>query len=328
MGLRREAAEFQTIPSRIFACYTKAVYHFAMKAFRKRDPAAKAVQIEKGTTSTVKYQLFIGQEIYFVRVYPFYYGRTVRVMFDTVKQLAEQGCDVPPPISIIRRFPFVYHTEPWINGTTLKESLGMLAGDKQYEAGLAVSSALKRFREARITHPLEPLMDRLRRTINTFRQSPHSLFGLKEKFLSYIVSFFPVLEKRPQVLLHGDLHLKNIMLAAEHQPLFIDFGLICMGDPLYDVICLLERNEGYKWFNRGVLDGLGVELTLYDWRIMGCYYVIRKIGEYLQCIQSLPEHLASREGWEERYVLLTDPNAMRAAVLFEEHPEDEWARGS
>ena len=295
--------------------YVWAADHHAVRDIRKQYPAVTMQSVSKGKDWVLKYRFSQENESFFLRVFPVNMAPSAKRSFETAKQLSLQDCSVLNPLSVKNSFLFTYYIEPWIDGMTLREYVIGLSEEQKYQTGVLAGQVLHTFHQAEIRQPLVYLNDRLQQTLNKLRESPYDLFGLKESFLSSLEFCLSSLQERPQAVLQGDCHLNNLMITTEGKLYITDLECMCLGDPYFDLTCLMEKDRSFFSFNKGLLKGYSQISEDRAWEIIGIYQVIRKIEEYLYYIHRLPDYLASRESWEMRLELLRDPELVKASTL-------------
>ncbi|MGW4412004.1 aminoglycoside phosphotransferase family protein [Nonomuraea sp. NPDC004702] len=101
------------------------------------------------------------------------------------------------------------------------------------------------------------LSDMTAQVYDTFHESYQSLFsalGIPDDPLAPILALWPELTPRPLMLVHGDLHRKNMIFRDGHV-VFLDWELALWGDPVYDLAVHLFKMTYYDDERQAVLAG-------------------------------------------------------------------------
>ncbi|MEV0971035.1 phosphotransferase family protein [Microtetraspora glauca] len=101
------------------------------------------------------------------------------------------------------------------------------------------------------------LSDVTERVYDTFRQPYRSLFaalGIPDDPLAPVLARWSELTPRPFVLVHADVHRKNMILRDGHV-VFLDWELALWGDPVYELAVHFHKMSYYDDERQAVLDG-------------------------------------------------------------------------
>ena len=298
--------------TRVYEAFAEA---WVFPELKKKYPGAQISAYRNGNGPLLKYRLTGGENTVFARTCLRLFSAVYRDQVAETKELAESGCSVIAPLDSGSNGLMYWYTEPWVEGKELTEYVKDLSGGELLAAGAAVGTALRKLHTAKAVTVSARLSERLGERLERFRKGSSDLFGLKKEYLDAIGEVYAGTKGRPECLLHGDLHRRNILVKEDGSPLLIDLEALCVGDPMYDLATLFVREGKSSFFNRGVLEGYAAELSEDDWRRIGLYYTVRKISEYNFYFPDLPDYLASKGSWEARFELLKDPAAVRAAFL-------------
>lgn len=70
--------------------------------------------------------------------------------------------------------------------------------------------------------------------------------------LSYMIEKLPIINSRYKTVVHGDVHLKNILITREKNVIFIDLDDVCWGDPFMDLVyasnIIISKSEWHVYY--------------------------------------------------------------------------------
>lgn len=70
--------------------------------------------------------------------------------------------------------------------------------------------------------------------------------------LSYMLEKLPIINSRYKTIVHGDMHLKNILITREKDIIFIDLDDVCWGDPFMDLVyasnIIISKSEWHAYY--------------------------------------------------------------------------------
>lgn len=258
-------------------------------------------------------------ECYFLRVASLDKKSLIERIFAVRKELFRIGCLSNVPIAVGTCPEGCYLLEPWLTGNTLPQRLPTMKQEEQYELGKQVGMMYLRFHEVSFPkRDLPPLSDSFTRTLNKFKKTEHELFGYKETIVCGIEDALRKMSDRPSELLHGDFHLNNIILDETHTPVVIDFEAVCVGDPLFDCVTIMDNYHPpypYRWFNQGFSSAFPDAFSESDWEIMAAYFCFRKLNEYLVFHDCLNERLSSPSMWKMYCDFMRHPLELKKWLL-------------
>ena len=152
----------------------------------------------------------------------------------------------------------------WLDGVSAFDVLPAFDKVGQYDLGVKTGKLLKKIHSIPVLEEMEPLYEWLGRNIDFFigeRRSEH--IGNSELYIN-IVTFLEnnkmILHVRPQVFLHGDFGLSNLIITpgGEVIPTDFSYNMRSYGDPCSDMANFSERGATTPYMSgqiHGYFDG-------------------------------------------------------------------------
>ncbi len=166
--------------------------------------------------------------------------------FEYLKMIRGFGMPVPDPVGfgICNKGRSLYLQTRWIYGTPGPQKLADLDLYHQYYLGTDAGLCLKAVHYCQIPPRRNNWATiqraRAEKILKTYHGGRKKI-GQDRKLLDFIQQCFPLLDDRPQVLLHGDFTTDNIILSHEYSFSLIDFDNWQYGDPLIDLANVLTH---------------------------------------------------------------------------------------
>ena len=294
----------------------EAIFHYFVKACR----ATSLVRIQAGNAKDRKYEMNTKNGgHFFLRVSSVEKKALFELIFAVQTELFRAGCLPNAPMGIGICPKGCYLLDSWVSGDTLFQLLSDMGREEQFEKGQQVGLLLRLIHEASIAlDGVPPLSDMFKRVLNRFKKTEYDLFGFRDEMICEIEEVIRIMHKMPTVLLHGDFHLKNIILNEKETPVVIDFETLCVGDPLWDIISIMDScrlPHPYHWFNQGFLSVFTDELSENGWERMAVYYCFRRVSEYLVFNRRQINRLSSPSMWEMYRNFLSHPLELKKWLL-------------
>jgi len=135
----------------------------------------------------------------------------------------------------------------WLEGSSAYDVLPALDTAGQFDLGVKSGRLLRKIHSLPVEEKMEPLPDWLGRNISYFysergRKYKHR-FALYDKVAAYIESNKNILRTRPQVFMHGDFGLSNLIVTpgGEVAPTDFSYNFRSYGDPCGEISNFCER---------------------------------------------------------------------------------------
>lgn len=294
----------------------QALFHYFAKAYG----ATSLVRIQAGGYIDRKFEMHTKDGgRYFLKISSIDRKSLFELIFTVRTELFHAGCLPNAPMRVGTCPEGCYLLDSWVSGDTLLQLLSTMGREEQYEKGRQVGMLLSRLHETSIAlDGVPPLSDMFTRVLNRFKKTEHDLFGFRQEMICGIENALRNMDKKPTLLLHGDFHLNNIILAAKEMPVIIDFEALCIGDPLWDSVSVMDScrlPRPYRWFNQGFVSAYTGDYSENEWGIMAAYYCFRKVNEYLVFYRCLTERLSSPSMWEMYCSFLRHPLELKKWLL-------------
>ncbi len=200
------------------------------------EPIILIEQIYKGWSNDQKFLITTNEGKYFLRVSEI--KQLVRKQFEYsyLQKIYATGIRTQQPLALFKDEKLVYTLLTYIEGVDLEEKLSFLTKKEQYELGIKSSQILKVIHQIKIDEPVkkwdEHYWKKAKRNISRYEQCGINVANTKY-IIEYINNNKELLRNRPQVFLHGDYHIGNMLLQNKKKLAVIDFNRMDIGDP-YD----------------------------------------------------------------------------------------------
>ncbi len=180
--------------------------------------------------------------------------------YNRMEKLYQNMISVPRPIEFGRTEDgkMVYSLTAWVEGEMLETVLKKKSRKEQYALGVTSGKLLKSIHSLQECDVSENWLERYLKVINpricAFREE-----GIPFEGDSCILDYFEqnkgLLDSRPQVFLHGDYHMGNMILSESNEIVIIDWEKVdfdSIGDPWYE---FNRIGTEYPGFAKGQIDG-------------------------------------------------------------------------
>lgn len=208
--------------------------------------------IDKGFSNDQKYIIEQDDEKRILRVFNENQERRQQE-FNILQQLEKLGATSLRAISIEEGKIIT----SFIEGQDADEVIKKLTEKQQYEIGLVASKDLQKIHmiQAPSNDWANYQSKKYERYVVQYLALGLHIDGDTE-IMSFIDQRLHLLEGRPNVLLHDDFHLPNIIIKDGQYAGVIDFGRFDWGDPVWDFIKLgMFSSEKSPAFCKGVIEG-------------------------------------------------------------------------
>lgn len=200
------------------------------------EPIITIEQIYKGWSNDQKFLITSNKGKYFLRMSEIKQLVRKQFEYDYLQKVYATGIKTQQPLVLFKDDKSVYTLLTYIEGVDLEDKLPLLTKKEQYELGKQSGQMLKAIHQVKIDEQLkkweEYYWEKAQRNINRYNQCGVSVPNAKY-IIEYINSNKELLQNRPQVFLHGDYHIGNMLLSNNRKLAVIDFNRMDIGDP-YD----------------------------------------------------------------------------------------------
>ncbi len=180
--------------------------------------------------------------------------------FRRLRKLYENGVSVPKPVEFGRTEDGtqVYSLTAWAEGEMLETALKRKSPEEQYSLGVTSGRLLNTIHSLQKADMREDWLERYLAVMDP-RLSAFKEEGIPFEGDRCILDYFErnkeLLRGRPQVFLHGDYHMGNMILSERGEIVIIDWEKVdfdSIGDPWYEFNRL---GTEYPSFAKGQIDG-------------------------------------------------------------------------
>lgn len=200
------------------------------------EPIVSIEQIYKGWSSDQKFLITLNKGKYFLRVSKIKQLARKQFEYSYLQKIYETGIRTQQPLSFFKDDKYVFTLLTYIEGVDLEDKLPLLTKKEQFELGKQSGQILKEIHQIKINEPVkkwdEYYWKKAQRNINRYKQCGINIANTKY-IIKYISNNKELLLNRPQVFLHGDYHIGNMLLSKKSNLAVIDFNRMDIGDP-YD----------------------------------------------------------------------------------------------
>lgn len=166
----------------------------------------------------------------------------------------------------------------WVSGSTFNPISLSLQNEEQKSQVKQIANRLRSIHLENQTNSTVILQeDTLRSLLNCNFIKKNT----QEMLLSYMVDKLPMIQARHCTIVHGDLHIKNIILTEDNDIVFIDMDDIRYGDPYIDLVyasnLICSADEYYTYYL--LLNYyFEYEIPTEFWPIVNFYSVLKAIN--------------------------------------------------
>ena len=215
--------------------------------------------INRGWSGDRKYCAVDGNGVrYLLRISDIAKYETKRHEFNMMKKAAALGVPMCLPIEFGVCEEGVYSVQSWIDGEDAGDVIPGWSSAKQYRYGLEAGRILRRLHSIPAPAAPEDWEARFSRTtghrLKKYAECPVRLKN-GQLFIDCINENRHLLKNRPQVFLHGDYHIGNMMLDRDGKLHIIDFDRSDHGDPWAEFDRIVWCVHSSPHFARGMVNG-------------------------------------------------------------------------
>ncbi len=180
--------------------------------------------------------------------------------YHRIQELYQNGISVPRPVEFGKTEDgtMVYSLTAWVEGELLETALKKKSPEEQYSLGVISGKLLKSIHSLQKCDMSENWLERYLKVIEprmtAFKEEGIPFEG-DQAILAYFEENKDLLLSRPQVFLHGDYHMGNMILSENNEIVVIDWEKVdfdSIGDPWYE---FNRIGIEYPSFAKGQIDG-------------------------------------------------------------------------
>lgn len=214
-----------------------------------------------------------------------------------LKQFAELKIPMSQPVDfgIFGEDRKVYTLLTWIDGEEAETKVPRFSKDEQYQIGREAGRILKSIHSIPANAMDQPWKKRyfsvISERLTAFLKEGERFPGW-EIMMDYIDSNRNLLDSRPQVYLHGDYHMGNLIISPQNELSVIDWHTVDfdnIGDPWYE---FNRIGMEYPYFAAGQIDGYFRD-SIPDvfWQLLAYYLSVSTITSIVWAKYFAPERL-------------------------------------
>lgn len=218
-------------------------------------------KIGRGMSSDIKYKVKSADEgTLLLRLSSLDTDADKEQEYHRMQKLYQNHISVPRPIEFGRTEDgtMIYSLTEWVEGETLEAALKRKSPKEQYALGVKSGRLLNSIHALQKCDMSENWLDRYLKVIEP-RIRAFKKEGIPFEGDTCILDYFEqnqhLLISRPQVLLHGDYHMGNMILSEKNEIIMIDWEKVDfdnIGDPWYE---FNRIGVEYPRFATGQIDG-------------------------------------------------------------------------
>lgn len=200
-----------------------------------------------------------------------------------LRQFAELKIPMPQPVDfgVFGEDRKVYTLLTWIDGEEAETKVPTFTKDKQYQIGREAGRILRSIHSITANTTNQPWKKRYFSVIDE-RLAAYLKEGERfsgwEIMMDYIDSNRNLTDGRPQVYLHGDYHMGNLIISPQNELSVIDWHTVDfdnIGDPWYE---FNRIGTEYPCFAAGQIDGYFKDSVPDEfWRLLAYYLAVSAI---------------------------------------------------
>lgn len=180
--------------------------------------------------------------------------------YHRIQELYQNGISVSRPVEFGKTEDgtMVYSLTAWVEGELLETALKKKSPEEQYSLGIISGKLLKSIHSLQKCDMSENWLERYLKVIEprmtAFKEEGIPFEG-DQAILAYFEENKDLLLSRPQVFLHGDYHMGNMILSENNEIVVIDWEKVdfdSIGDPWYE---FNRIGIEYPSFAKGQIDG-------------------------------------------------------------------------
>ncbi|WP_059053862.1 aminoglycoside phosphotransferase family protein [Paenibacillus senegalimassiliensis] len=254
-------------------------------------------QIHKGYSSDHKYVVHKGDELFLLRTFDHKYQALKQIEFEALFRMKELDvkCSRPLEIGDLSDFGLGYMILSFIEGEDAAEVLPNLSWEEQFNIGDDAGVELQKIHQYAAPKNIPSWYERkLSKHTGYFNQ--YSQLDIRFKNDSAVISFIDdnlyLMKLRPNLFLHDDFHVGNLIVKDNHLSGIIDFNRYDWGDPIDEFVKLgMFSSEVSVPFSIGQIRGYfkGSEPGVHFWRLYSLYLAMCLVSSIVWIIKVKPE---------------------------------------
>ncbi|WP_342388838.1 phosphotransferase family protein [Salinicoccus bachuensis] len=178
--------------------------------------------------------------------------------YDLIQKCFAAGIPVQKPIAHGETDCHYYLLLEWIEGDEATDRLPRLPEAEQYKLGVEAGKNLWKMHQINLEQPEETWESKatrkIHRKISMYNECDYK-YEKGHLFLEYIETHRHLLKNRRQVLHHGDYHVGNMIIDADHGFHIIDFNRHDIGEPWEEFNRIVWSAQVSPAFASGQVDG-------------------------------------------------------------------------
>lgn len=261
--------------------------HLAKMVSEKTDISVKTIDVIKKEENTKEFYIVYteGGEKYVLKPLVMSEGE-----LKTYKEITGKNLPYFQTVPYIwEEKTVIWSMAKWVDGHLLDDNLWEADRLKYVEN---LDNAAKRIREIHDFSIMEPSVYVNENIIDRKLSVSFLDDSTKTKLKSYILKNIEKINSRKWSILHGDLHIEN-MLVTDRDILFIDMDDVFYGDPYRDLVYAANIHKSayedlrYFFFLQSYFDE---KISEDFWPIVNCYSIIKAIDIMAQEIELTHDH--------------------------------------
>lgn len=274
--------------------------------------AKQIVQINKGFSSDEKYliHMFDDREKLFLRTFDLDQFESKKIEYSILKKMQDYEIACPKPIAIGKMKEKGYMVLSYIKGTDAEKEIVSLPYEEQFAIGFKAGKELRKMHQ--LTAP-EYITSWYSRKVEKHEKyvKAYLICGVKikndEKIVKFIKDNIHLMKQRPNLFLHDDFHLGNLIVKDKKFAGVIDFDRFDWGDPYHEFLKIgIFSRRISTHFSIGQIKGYfdDKEPDEAFWRLYSLYLAMCVFSSVIWTLNTIPDDI--NNVLDRIYMLLED----------------------
>lgn len=269
-------------------------------------------EIKKGFSSDRKFVIHRQNEKLLLRVAKLVECNSKNEEYTVLQSLAQLNVKASRPIEIgqIENLDTCYMILTYLDGDDAKYELPLYTEEEQYKIGIEAGKELVKMHQLSAPLDIAPWHDRKLKKYRRYMRE-YSEVGVKikndKKLIDFIEENIHLMKNRPNVFLHDDYHVGNLIVKDKQFIGVIDFNRYDWGDPVHEFLkTSMFSKEVSIPFSIGQIKGYhnNYQPTDLFWRLYSLYLAMSIVSSVVWTIKVIPDTL--EEMLDRLYMLLED----------------------
>ncbi len=274
-----------------------------MQDIKHYNTFAKIKPVNKGWSNDIKYciETTDGRKL-LLRIADISEYERKKTEYELLQQVAAMDVPTSQPVAfgICDNGKSVYSLLTWCDGDDAEAILPLLTETEQYVLGIKSGEILRQIHSIPAPEGQEEWDVQFSRKTSG-KIEKYRACGIKfdgdDKIIDYIENNRHLLSGRPQCCQHGDYHVGNMIISADHTLSIIDFNRFDFGDPWEEFNRIVWSAAASPYFATGQLNGyFGGRPPIEFFRLMALYIASNTLSSIYWAAPFGEKELATMKG--------------------------------